>query len=153
MSSVGWPLSSKAYFSISSLRDSCQTGGASKHFTFIHAYEQTRVRTNTTEKVRGTALRDTHRPAAWEFHYGLDSTPSFALQLTLVACACISVSLCAQPGQRVCGCFCSDDMSICLGESLCLILYTARDDTLGYVIVMFCFLNRLTAVTLPGLPG
>lgn len=141
--------SSRAYFSISSLRDSCQSDRESKHFTFLHTYEQTRRQTractNTTQKVRGRALPDTHGPTAWEFDYGLDSTPSFALQLSLVAGACICVSLCAQPGQPVYGCFCSDDMSVCFGESLCLSCTLWEMTPL--VTILFCFFNWLTAVS------
>lgn len=94
----------RAYFSISHWETAVKaTGRANISLLFIrtskHADRQANVCVHKHYS-KGERQRSSRHPL--EFDYGLDSTPSFVLQLILAACACIWVILCAQPGQRVC---------------------------------------------------
>lgn len=137
--------SSRAYFSISSLRDSCQSYPESKHFTFIHTYElntQTDRQANTCvhkHNSKGERQSSSWHPRArclrillrFRFH-------------SLVCSAAYSRRLCVHLCQLVCSATPACVWMFLFRWHECLFwwipvfaLHAVRDDTLGYVIVLF----------------
>lgn len=146
---------SKAYFSISTrccwkAKTSWGFSWESKHYTFIHTYEQTYTQTgkqthvcaNTIQKVRVRALIDTHR-SCWLrifLRFKLHSLVCSAAY-SCRFCMCLPHCCLCQPvclvGESVRGCFCSHDMSVCFGESLCLACTLSGADTLSDVFILW----------------
>lgn len=113
----------------------------SKH-TQTQTGKQTHACANTIQKVRGRALIDTHRSCLLRIFlrfklHSLICSAAYSCRF----CMCLPHCCLCQPvclvGESVRGCFCSHDMSVCFGESLCLVCTLSGADTLSDIMYSF----------------